>query len=95
MISAPSKARLGYMCPVEGLDNRDPRPGEIARVGGHRRQPVLNINKTSQMPPRNKSFCRMRRPGRLLPVPATTACAACVQCVLWELHDNKYQRSKE
>ena len=25
-----------------GLDNRDPRPGEIARVGGHRRQPVLN-----------------------------------------------------
>ena len=26
-----------------GLDNRDPRPGEIARVGGHRRQPVLNI----------------------------------------------------
>ena len=27
-----------------GLDNRDPRPGEIARVGGHRRQPVLNIS---------------------------------------------------
>ena len=25
-----------------GLDNRDPRCGEIARVGGHRRQPVLN-----------------------------------------------------
>ena len=25
-----------------GLDNRDP-PGEIARVGGHRRQPVLNM----------------------------------------------------
>ena len=45
MISGPSKARLGYMCPVDG---RDPRPGEIARVGGHRRQPVLNpVHKAS------------------------------------------------
>ena len=32
-----------YVCVRSmGLDNRDPRPGEIARVGGHRRQPVLN-----------------------------------------------------
>ena len=44
MISGSSKARLGYICVRSmGLDNRDPRPGEIARVGGHRRQPVLNM----------------------------------------------------
>ena len=43
MISGPSKARLGYMCPVDGLRQPRPPPGEIARVGGHRRQPVLNI----------------------------------------------------
>ena len=34
-----------------GLDNRDPRPGEIARVGGHRRQPVLNEHVQSVFKP--------------------------------------------
>ena len=42
MISGPLKARLGYLCPVDGLRQPQPRIGEIARVGGHRRQPVLN-----------------------------------------------------
>ena len=41
MISG-SKARLGYMCPVDGLRQPRPPPRGIARVGGHRRQPVLN-----------------------------------------------------
>ena len=47
MISGSLKARLGYMCPVDGLRQPRPRAGEIARVGGHRRQPVLNINQKS------------------------------------------------
>ena len=38
MISGSCKARLGYLRPVD----EGPGPGKIARVGGHRRQPVLN-----------------------------------------------------
>ena len=38
MISGSLKARLGYLCPLD----EGPGPGNITRVGGHRRQPVLN-----------------------------------------------------
>ena len=55
MISGSSKARLGYMCPVDGLRQPRPPPREIARVGGHRRQPVLNRNQKQSKHNQNKS----------------------------------------
>ena len=38
MIFGSLKAPVGYLCPVD----EGPGPGKLARVGGHRRQPVLN-----------------------------------------------------